>query len=387
MRPQLNKTAENLEISGIRKFFNMVSDEQNVTSLTIGQPDFHTPEHVKNAANHALDQNKTMYTPNAGIMELRTAIGAYYQNQYGIRYEPKSEIIVTTGASQAIDIALRTILEQGDEVILPAPIYPGYEPLIKLAGATTVYADTSTDHFKLTRENLERHITAKTKCVVLPYPSNPTGVSFTKEELQELVSVLEQKNIFILADEIYSELVYDWRHTSIASFAGVGDRTIVINGVSKSHAMTGFRIGYALAPEWLARHMLKVHQYNVSCASSISQYAALEALTEGVHDPAAMRSEYQKRRDYVYNRLVEMGLEVYKPDGAFYFFPAFPVEHTSSLQLGIDLVRKGKVALVPGSSFSSKGEGYMRLSYAYDMNTIKTGLDRLESFLRRERII
>lgn len=388
MRPNLNSSVKDIEISGIRKFFNMVSDEQNVTSLTIGQPDFHTPEHVKEAAKIALDHNKTMYTHNAGIIELRSAISGFYEYNYGVEYDPKSEIIVTSGASQAIDITFRTILSQGDEVILPAPIYPGYEPLVKLAGANVVYADTTNDNFKLTKENLEKHISNKTKCVVLPYPSNPTGASFTKDELQELVSILQHKNIFILADEIYSELVYDWKHTSIAGFDVIKDRTIVINGISKSHAMTGFRIGYTLAPAWLTKHMLKVHQYNVSCATSISQYAALEALTNGLDDPAKMRNEYKKRRDYVYNRLINMGLHVNKPDGAFYFFPKFPIkDKLSSFQLGVNLVRDGKIALVPGDSFSSLGEGYMRLSYAYDIETIKLGLDRLEAFLQMEKLI
>lgn len=387
MQPILNKSVKNIEISGIRKFFNMVADEDDVTSLTIGQPDFTTPAHIKEAAKIALDHNKTMYTHNAGIIELRTAIATFYQNNYGVDYDPNEEVIVTTGASQAIDIAFRTILNQGDEVILPAPIYPGYEPLIKLARANVVYADTTSDNFKLTKENLDNLITSKTKCVVLPYPSNPTGASFTSDELQELVSSLQHRNIFILADEIYSELVYDWKHESIAGFNEVKDRTIVINGVSKSHAMTGFRIGYTLAPAWIAKQMLKVHQYNVSCASSISQYAALEALTNGLSDPAAMRNEYKERRDFVYNRLINMGLSVNKPDGAFYFFPKFPVKDLSSFQLGLNLVRKGKVALVPGDSFSSIGEGYMRLSYAYDIETIKTGLDRLEDFLQMEKLI
>lgn len=382
MQPTLNKSVQNIEISGIRKFFNMVADEQNVTSLTIGQPDFHTPDHVKEAAKSALDQNKTMYTHNAGILELRKAISSFYENNYGLSYDPESEIIVSTGASQAIDITFRTILNAGDEVILPAPIYPGYEPLIKLAGAHVVYADTTDDNFKLTKETLRKHITEKTKCVVLPYPSNPTGASFTEEELKELVSELQKQEIFVLADEIYSELVYDRKHISIAGFKGMRDRTIIINGLSKSHAMTGFRIGYALAPSWLAKEMLKVHQYNVSCASSISQYAALEALTNGLDDPAAMRVEYKKRRDYVYKRLQAMGLEVNLPDGAFYFFPHFKHANESSFQLGLDLVRRAKVALVPGDAFSPVGEGYMRLSYAYNMETIKEGLDRLEVFLQ-----
>ncbi|WP_163970817.1 aminotransferase A [Oceanobacillus halotolerans] len=385
MQHLLNKSVQTIEISGIRKFFNMVADVEDVTSLTIGQPDFQTPQHIKQAGKKALDQNQTTYTNNAGLIELRKAIAQYNEMHHQITYNPDNEIIVTTGASQAIDITFRTILNPGDEVILPAPIYPGYEPLITMAGAKVIFADTTNDGFKLTKENLQRHITRKTKCVVLPYPSNPTGVSYTKQELHELVDLIKEKEIFILADEIYHTLVYDQVHTSIASFSEVRDKTIVISGVSKSHAMTGFRIGYTLAPAWLTKHMLKVHQYNVSCASSISQHAALEAIANGHEDAIEMRDTYRKRRDYVYNRLQKMGLDVIKPAGAFYFFPKLSVNGLSSFELGIDLVRKGKVALVPGDAFSPLGEGYMRLSYAYDMNTIEEGLNRLEVYLRIKR--
>ncbi|MUK90242.1 aminotransferase A [Ornithinibacillus sp. L9] len=386
MQHLLNKQVLDIEISGIRKFFNMVADEKDIISLTIGQPDFYTPEHIKNAAVLALNENKTSYTPNAGILELRQAISKFQETNYALSYNPDSEIIVTTGASQAIDITFRTILNPGDEVILPGPIYPGYEPLITLAGGKAVHVDTTKDNFKLTKSKLEEHITDHTKCVVIPYPSNPTGASFTTNELQEIVSVIKDKDIFILADEIYSELVYDHKHVSIASFADIRDQTIVVNGVSKSHAMTGFRIGYTLAPEWLTKHMIKVHQYNVSCATSISQYAALEALTNGKQDAIMMREAYKHRRDYVHERLVKMGLPVDKPAGAFYFLPKFPIEKMNSFELGLQLVRKGKVALVPGSSFSSLGEGYMRLSYAYDMDTLTRGLDRIEEFLQNEEL-
>jgi aminotransferase len=380
----LNKNVAEIEISGIRRFFNMVGDEKDVISLTIGQPDFHTPDMVKEAAADALSQNKTSYTPNAGILPLRKAISAYYDTNYGVSYDPAAEIIVTAGASQAIDITLRTILNPGDEVILPGPIYPGYAPLITLAGAKPVFADTTKDAFKLTKSTLKEHLTDKTKCVVLPYPSNPTGASYAKDELKELVQILKDRDLFILADEIYSELVYDKEHVSIASFKEVKDKTIVVNGVSKSHAMTGFRLGFSLAPKWLSRHLLKVHQYNVSCASSISQYAALEALTNGKAASLQMRDAYGERRDYVYDRLMQMELDVVKPEGAFYFFPKISSNTLNSFQLGIEMVKKGKVALVPGDSFSPLGEGYMRLSYAYNFDTLQEGLNRLEAFLQKK---
>ncbi|SHG24603.1 aminotransferase A [Ornithinibacillus halophilus] len=386
MENYLNRQVKSIEISGIRKFFNMVQHEKDVISLTIGQPDFHTPEHIKHATTRALENNKTTYTNNAGIIELRNAISDFYETKYGISYDPKNEIIVTTGASQAIDITFRTILNPGDEVLLPGPIYPGYEPLITLANAKPIYVDTTKTNLKLTKETLKNNITDKTKCVVLPYPSNPTGASYSYSELKDLISVLKDRDIFILADEIYSELIYDQTHHSIAAFSEVHDKTIVINGLSKSHSMTGFRIGYVLAPQWLSKHIIKVHQYNVSCASSISQYAALEALTTGIHDPEEMRNVYHQRREYVYSRLIKMGLEVNKPEGAFYFFPKFPVKDMSSFDLGLTLVKKGKVALVPGSSFSHLGEGYMRLSYAYSLEALEEGLNRLETFLLNEKL-
>ncbi|WP_186577638.1 aminotransferase A [Aquibacillus kalidii] len=376
----INEQVKSLEISGIRKFFNLVSDQKDVLSLTIGQPDFYTPDHIKTAAIGAINNNFTTYTHNAGLLELRSAISDYVYKRYNLSYQPESEIIVTVGASQAIDITLRTILNIGDEVILPGPVYPGYEPLIKLAGAKPVYADTTESEFKLTSELLRQYITEKTKCVILPYPSNPTGVTLTAEELDAIATELEDKNIFILADEIYSELVFDQQHISIGTFDKVRDKTIIINGLSKSHSMTGWRIGYLLAPEWLTNHILKVHQYNVSCASSISQHAALEALSHGEEDPINMKKEYKKRRDYVFKRLTNMGVEVVKPDGAFYFFLKVETNLTS-LELALKMVRDVKLAMVPGDAFSVFGEGFLRLSYAYSMETLELGMDRLESFL------
>lgn len=381
----INNNVKNIEISGIRKFFNLVSDEKDVVSLTIGQPDFHTPDNVKNAGIQAIENNFTTYTPNQGIWELRKAIHTYYKTNYGLAYQPDSEIIVTSGASEAIDITFRTILTPGDEVILPSPIYPGYEPLITLAGAKPVHVDTTNTGFKFTPEALADVINENTKCIVLPSPSNPTGAAYSREELEALAGVIKGKEIFILSDEIYSEIVFDFAHTSIASISDLKNQTIVINGVSKSHSMTGFRIGYTLAPEWISEQMLKVHQYNVSCAASISQYAALEAMTTYQEHTAYIKEVFKKRRDYVYERLTGMGLEVEQPQGAFYIFPKLTLNDMSSFDLGLSLVRNARVALVPGSSFSKDGEGYMRLSYAYHEDILKEGLDRLEAYLLNKK--
>lgn len=384
MEKLLNSQVRNLEISGIRKFFNLVADQQDVISLTIGQPDFFTPEHVKEAGKRAINENYTNYTHNAGMLSLREGISDYIREKYALHYSPESEIIVTVGASQAIDITLRTILSPGDEVILPGPVYPGYEPLIRMAGGIPVFADTRNTHFKLTAAVIQNHLTSKTKAVILPYPSNPTGVSLNEEELVEIAQLLQGQPVFIVADEIYSELTYTHPHVSIGGFPEVRNQTIVIQGLSKSHSMTGWRLGFLMAPETIARHILKVHQYNVSCASSISQMAALEAVTNGNNDAHHMNRQYKKRLNYVYQRLTKMGLEVVKPDGAFYLFPKFPIRNMTSFELGIKMVEKARLALVPGDAFSSYGQGFMRLSYAYDLDTLKEGLRRLEQFIQEE---
>ncbi|KGP71439.1 aminotransferase A [Pontibacillus yanchengensis] len=386
MEHLLNPRLQEIEISGIRKFFNMVSGKKDIVSLTIGQPDFPTPSHIKEAGKQAIDHNHTTYTHNAGMLPLRNAISSFVQDEYNLTYDPNSEIIVTVGASQAIDITFRTILTPGDEVLLPAPVYPGYEPLIKLAGANPIHVDTTATNFKWNVELLKQYITDNTKCIVLPYPSNPTGATLTSSEVAELADFLKDHDIFLLSDEIYGQLTYEEKHTSIASFEEVRNQTIVINGVSKSHSMTGWRIGYALAPEWLSKHMLKVHQYNVSCPSSISQHAALEALTNGKNDTELMRIEYKKRLDYVHNRLEKMGIVMTKPGGAFYLFPEFPTNGMSSFDLAINLVENAGLAIVPGDAFSEFGQGYMRLSYAYDMDTLKLGMDRLESYLKENKL-
>ncbi|WP_273131357.1 aminotransferase A [Bacillus weihaiensis] len=380
MEHLINSRVREIELSGIRKFFNMVNDYEDVISLTIGQPDFITPEHVKYAGKEAIDKNYTTYTHNAGYLELREAASHFVKSKYNLTYSPDHEVIVTVGASQAIDCTFRTLLEEGSEVILPSPVYPGYEPLIKLAGGKPIYVDTTANDFKLTAELINSHLTEKTRCIVLPYPSNPTGVTLNEDELKKIAELVEGKDLFVLSDEIYSELVYGKTHVSIASY--LREQTIVINGLSKSHSMTGWRIGFLFAPHNVAKHLLKVHQYNVSCASSVSQRAAIEALTTGINDATEMKEAYKERLEYVYNRLVGMGLDVVKPDGAFYLFPNIKKFNQTSFDFARSLVEKAGVALVPGSAFSEYGEGYVRLSYAYSMEQLTEAMNRLEYYLQ-----
>ncbi|MFJ7747283.1 aminotransferase A [Peribacillus sp. NPDC097295] len=380
MEHLVNPLVKEVQISGIRKFYNLVADIEGTISLTIGQPDFPTPQHIKEAAKKAIDEDYTVYTHNAGYLELREAASEYVKEKYRLSYDPVNEVIVTSGASEGIDITFRTILTPGDEVILPGPVYPGYEPIIKMSGAEPVYADTTKNGFRLTADILKEYITEKTRCIVLPYPSNPTGVTLTSEELQDIAELVRGKDIFILADEIYSELVFDQNHVSIATY--LREQTIVLNGLSKSHSMTGWRIGLLFAPESISKHLLKVHQYNVTCASSISQRAALAALTVGKDDSISMKTEYARRRDYVYGRLQAMKLDVVKPDGAFYFFVKLPAGYPSSLEFCLELVKQKKVAVVPGDAFSPLGEGFFRISYAYSMDTLEEGLNRMEAFLK-----
>ncbi|WP_260284135.1 aminotransferase A [Peribacillus aracenensis] len=382
MEHLINPLVKDVQISGIRKFYNMVADIEGTISLTIGQPDFPTPMHIKEAAKQAIDNDYTVYTHNAGYLELREAASKYVKDKYKLSYDPANEVIVTSGASEGIDITFRTILIPGNEVILPGPVYPGYEPIIKMCGATPVYADTTKNGFRLTADIIEKYITDHTRCIVLPYPSNPTGVTLSAEELLDIAELVRGKDIFILADEIYSELVFDQEHVSIATF--LKEQTIVLNGLSKSHSMTGWRIGLLFAPVAISQHILKVHQYNVTCAASISQRAALAALTAGRDDAIPMKTEYARRREYVYNRLQAMELEIVKPNGAFYFFIKLPEGYASSLDFCLKLVQQEKVAVVPGDAFSPLGEGYFRISYAYSMETLEKALDRIEAFLAKK---
>lgn len=377
IRPELH----DIEVSGIRTFNNRVTGIPDMIRLTLGEPDFPTPEHIKQAGISAIQKNFTNYTPNAGMPELLAAASTYFKEKYDLSYKD-NEIIVTVGATEAISVALQTILEPDDEVILPDPIYPGYEPLITLNKARPIKIDTTETNFKLTPEQLRAHITPKTKALIIPYPSNPTGVSLTKEELLALATVLKETGIFVIADEIYSELTYHQEHVSIAPM--LRDQTIVINGLSKSHAMIGWRIGFLLAPENLTKEMLKIHQYSVTCASSISQKAALEAITNGKDDSFQMRTEYKTRANFTQERLEKMGFTVIPPDGAFYFFVKLPDEITeNSFDWAVRLAEEAKVAVVPGNAFSEKGDRYFRLSYATSFNNLAEALDRMATFLAK----
>jgi aminotransferase len=385
MEHLINPQVKDIQISGIRKISNLVATIPGALTLTIGQPDFPTPRHIVEAGQRALEENKTVYTANPGLPELREAAANFVKHKYGHTYRGTDEVIVTVGASEAVDITLRTILTPGAEVILPAPIYPGYEPLIRLAGGVPVYVDTRENGLKLTADLLEKHLTPKTRCVILCYPSNPTGQVLSRQEVQDLAELLEERELFVLSDEIYSELVYGESHHSIATFGALREKTIVINGLSKSHAMTGWRIGLAFAPAYLTQHMVKVHQYNVTCASSISQYAALEALTNGVDDALPMKKAYESRRDYVYDRLLQMGFELDKPSGAFYLFPSIARFGLNSEEFAMRLLQEEHVAVVPGDAFTSYGEGYIRISYAYAQEVLEQALDRIERFLGKLR--
>ncbi|MBC2200366.1 aminotransferase class I/II-fold pyridoxal phosphate-dependent enzyme [Listeria welshimeri] len=377
IRPELH----DIEVSGIRTFNNRVTGIPDMIRLTLGEPDFPTPEHIKQAGISAIQENFTNYTPNAGMPELLAAASTYFKEKYDLSYKD-NEIIVTVGATEAISVALQTILEPDDEVILPDPIYPGYEPLITLNKARPIKIDTTETNFKLTPEQLRAHITPKTKALIIPYPSNPTGVSLNKEELLALAAVLKETGIFVIADEIYSELTYHQEHVSIAPM--LRDQTIVINGLSKSHAMIGWRIGFLLASENLTKEMLKIHQYSVTCASSISQKAALEAITNGKDDAFQMRTEYKTRANFTQERLEKMGFTVIPPDGAFYFFVKLPDEITeNSFDWAVRLAEEAKVAVVPGNAFSEKGDRYFRLSYATSFNNLAEALDRMATFLAK----
>ena len=380
MRDPLNKTITEIQPSGIRKFFDVVHEIDGAISLGVGEPDFDTPWHIRDEGIYSLEKGRTHYTSNAGLKELKIEIDRYLTRHYGISYDYNHEIMVTVGGSEAIDAAMRAMLDPGDEVLIPQPSYVSYVPCAILACAKPVIIE-----FRLTAEELRAAITPKTKLLVLPFPNNPTGAIMEKSDLEKIAEVIKEHDLFVLSDEIYSELTYLEKHVSIASLPGMWERTIVINGFSKSHAMTGWRLGYACGPRVIIEQMLKIHQYAIMCAPSTSQYAGVEALRNGDEDVAAMREEYNGRRRYLLHRMKEMGLSCFEPFGAFYMFPCIKEFGMTSDDFANELLRAQKLAVVPGTAFGDCGEGFVRISYAYSLESLKTAMDRLEAFVTELR--
>ena len=386
MRDPLNKTIVTIQPSGIRKFFDIVGEMDDAISLGVGEPDFDTPWHIRDEGIYSLEKGRTHYTSNAGLKELKTEIDRFLTRRYGVSYDPNKEIMVTVGGSEAIDIALRAMLDPGDEVLIPQPSYVSYVPCAVLANGTPVIIELKEeDEFRLTPEELEAAITPKTKLLVLPFPNNPTGGVMEKSDLEKIAKIIIEHDLFVLSDEIYSELTYLENHVTIASLPGMKERTIVINGFSKSHAMTGWRLGYACGPEPIIKQMLKIHQYAIMCAPTTSQYAAVEALRNGDEDVAGMREEYDGRRRYLLHRFEEMGLTCFEPFGAFYAFPCIKEFGMTSEEFATELLKQQKLAVVPGTAFGACGEGYLRISYAYSLDNLKKAMDRMEAFITELR--
>ncbi len=380
----LSGTVQEIKPSGIRKFFDLLDSMTGVVALTVGQPDFITPWHIRVAAIDSLENGKTYYTSNAGTLELRQEISNYMNRRYHLGYDAKSEVIVTVGGSEAIDIAVRALVEPGDEVIIPQPAFVCYGPICELAGGTPIYLNTKEENkFKLTAAELRSVITPKTKLLVLPYPNNPTGAIMTREDLEEIAEVLRGTDIMVLSDEIYCELTYGRDHVSIASLDGMRERTIIASGFSKTYAMTGWRLGYTLAPAPVTKQMLKIHQYAIMCAPTTSQYAAVEAMRNGDADVDMMRAEYNRRRRYIVGGLRGLGIDCFDPEGAFYVYPNISKFGLSSEEFCERLLNEEKVAIVPGTAFGDCGEGFARISYAYSVEHIAKALDRMEKFIRR----
>ena len=370
--------------SGIRKFFDIVSEMDNVISLGVGEPDFDTPWHIRDEGIYSLEKGRTFYTSNAGLKELKLEISRYLERRFDVGYDPDREIMVTVGGSEAIDIALRAMLDPGDEVLIPQPSYVSYVPCTMLAGGKPVVIELEEkDNFKLTPEKLLAKITDKTKILVMPFPNNPTGAIMTKEDLAPIVDIIIEKDLFVISDEIYSELTYGTDHVTIAAFPGMKDRTILINGFSKSYAMTGWRLGYAAAPHRILEQMLKIHQFAIMCAPTTSQYAAVSALRDGDNDVQMMREAYDQRRRFVLHAFKEMGLDCFEPEGAFYAFPSIKRFGMTSDEFATRFLREEKVAVVPGTAFGASGEGFLRVSYAYSLKNLKEALGRMANFVKR----
>ncbi len=386
MRDPLNKTIVDIKPSGIRKFFDIVSEMKDAISLGVGEPDFDTPWHIREEGIYSLEKARGHYTSNAGLKELRVEICNYLNRRLGLKYDWAKETLVTIGGSEAIDMALRVMLDPGDEVLIPQPSYVSYEPCVIMAGGRPVIIELQEkDEFKLTADEIRNACTDRTKVLVLPFPNNPTGSILTREELAPLVDVIIEKDLFVISDEIYSELTYDGKHVSIAEFPGMKERTIVINGFSKSYAMTGWRLGYACGPENIIKQMTKLHQFAIMCAPTTSQYAAVEALKNGDPDVEMMCDAYDKRRRFLLHEFRRMGLPCFEARGAFYVFPCIKSLGMTSDEFATKLLMEEKVAVVPGTAFGDCGEGFLRISYAYSIEKIKVALERIERFVNNHR--
>ena len=382
---RFNKQLDKIQVSLIRQFDQAISEIPGVLRLTLGEPDFTTPDHVKEAAKRAIDQNQSYYTGMSGLMTLRQAASDFVREKYQLDYNPENEILVTIGATEALSATLTAILEEGDKVLLPAPAYPGYEPIVNLVGAEIVEIDTTENGFVLTPEMLEKAILEqgdKLKAVILNYPANPTGITYSREQLEALAAVLRKYEIFVVCDEVYSELTYTGEnHVSLGTM--LRDQAIIINGLSKSHAMTGWRLGFIFAPANFTAQLIKSHQYLVTAANTMAQHAAVEALTAGKNDAEPMKKEYIQRRDYIIEKMTDLGFEIIKPDGAFYIFAKIPAGYNQdSFAFLKDFAQKKAVAFIPGAAFGQYGEGYVRLSYAASMETIREAMKRLEEYMR-----
>ncbi len=382
----VNSRVQSLQPSGIRKFFDIVAQMEDVVSLGVGEPDFLTPWHVREEGIYALEKGLTTYTSNSGLLELRQEVSRYLAEQYGLKYRPEDQVLITIGASEAIDLAMRTVLEPGDEVLIPEPSFVSYAPCAILAGGVPIAVTTTEEtEFRLTGTELEKSITEKSKILVLPYPNNPTGAILEQHDLEELAEVIRRHDLLVVSDEIYSELTYGTKHVSIASLPGMEQRTIVINGFSKAFAMTGWRLGYAAGDPEIIAGMTKVHQFTIMCTPTISQYAAVEALRNGMESVKMMRNEYDLRRKFVVHGFRQMGLECFEPKGAFYVFPSIKSLRLSSEQFCNRLLQEERVAVVPGTAFGSCGEGYIRCSYAYSLSNLEKALVRIGRFVKRMR--
>ncbi|MCI7792364.1 MAG: aminotransferase class I/II-fold pyridoxal phosphate-dependent enzyme [Lachnospiraceae bacterium] len=388
MRNPLSETIVGIKPSGIRKFFDIVSEmnDPDVISLGVGEPDFETPWHIRDEGIYSLEKGRTFYTSNSGLMELREEICKYLKRRYDMTYDHRHEVLITVGGSEAIDIALRAMVNPGDEVLIPQPSYVSYEPCAILAGAKPVIIELKHENqFRLTAEELEAAITDKTKILVLPFPNNPTGAIMERADLEAIAKVIEKHDLFVISDEIYSELCYTENHVSIVNIPGMQERTILINGFSKSYAMTGWRLGYACGPEPIIAQMTKIHQFCIMCAPTTSQYAAVDALKNGDEDVANMREAYNQRRRFLVHAFKEMGLECFEPFGAFYIFPCIKEFGMTSDEFANRFLAEEKVAVVPGNSFGDSGEGFIRISYAYSLERLKLAIARLERFVERLR--